>query len=196
MNPILSAALRRHARPLAALAVMLVLAAVHGAFFAPLAARHERVLRAAGGAADALDPGAGTPLLPPRVYAAVQENRIAAAEALALGNSGQLQVATLEELTAFADRAGLRVTLAEPGPVTQLPTAVEVRVKLRARGGYAEVLAFLDLALASGRLYALERYTLQEAGARQLQIELYAVSLRLKEAAPAAADSAPPGGAR
>lgn len=195
MNPILAAALRREVRPLAALAVMLALAVVHGALFAPLAARHERVLRAAGGAENALAPGAGSPL-PPRVYAVVQENRIPAAEALALGNSGQLQVATLEELTAFAERAGLRVTLAEPGPVTQLPTAVEVRVRLRARGSYAEVLAFFDLALASGRLYALERYTLQEAGGGQLQIELHAVSLRLKEPAPPPMTSAAPGGAR
>lgn len=184
VNPLLAAALRRHGKPLAMLVATLALGLVHGAWFVPLAQRQERALRALGGVPPSFDPAATRPVLPPRVYALAHGNTLPAAAALDQGSSGRLQVQALEELSSLASRAGLSVTLAEPGPVTQLPAAVEVRVRLRAVGGYAEVLALLDRMVASGHVYAVERQSLADAGAGRLQVELLAVRLMLKKAPP------------
>jgi hypothetical protein len=195
MNPLLAAALRRHIRPLIALALALLLEAAHAVAFAPLARRYDRVVRASGGTARALEPAAARPLMPPRVFALVRSNSIPAADALVRGSSGQLQVTALEELSALAAGAGLRVALAEPGPVTQLPASVEVRVRLRARGTYAHLTDFLDRAIGSGHVYGLERLAVQEGGDGLLSIELGAVRLILKQAPDSTHAGASPGSA-
>lgn len=180
VNPFLEAGLRRNWQLLGAALVLFVLLVLHMLVFVPTERRYSRAIRDLGGADAALDPWLGPAPLPPRVHALVAENAMADAELARRTASGQLAVMMLEDLSAMASRAGLKVTLSEPGPITPQPTRVEARVHLRVRGDYRQLVTFIAAMEASGRLYDLERYEVSGPGPGELQMDLWIARLFLK----------------
>lgn len=180
VNPVMSHLMRRNWPLLGAALVLLVLVALHGLVFVPTERRYARAIAALGGMDAVLDPNAGPVPMPPRVFALVAENALPEADLTRRVASGQLTVAVIEELAALATRAGLKVTLSEPGPVAPQPSRVEATVHLKVRGSYRQIVAFLDLMRDSGRIYDLDRYEILRAGP-ELQMELWAVRMLLRQ---------------
>lgn len=179
MNPILMATLRRHWQLAGGACVFLVLAVLHVLWFLPTAKRYQALLKAAN-QTDLMDPAQATPSVPPRLFALLEKNSLPGAQVTERGNSGQLTVAMLEDLTGLAAQAGLDVSLTEPGPVAPVGQAIELRAHLRLHGRYREFTDFVALLRRAGRLDALERFTLNASG-DALAIEVWVKRLVLKQ---------------
>jgi len=182
MNPILTASLRRQWRLLGAIAVLAVLVVLHVLWFLPTAERYVRAAKTLGPSA-VLDPVNASPLLPPRVFSFVSGNSLPQSVASERSTSGQLTVALIEELSALAGQNGLTITMSEPGAVTPTATMIDVRVHLRVRGGYRQMVAFLDAVQEDGHIYGVERYQIQGGDGDPLQLELWLTRLFLKQPA-------------
>ena len=178
MNPMLDASLRRNWKLIGAIGALLLLAALHVFWFLPTASRYAKVSKLLG--ADASRGAASAaPLMPPRVFSFVTGNTLPSS-ALEHGTSDQLSVSLIEELSALASQNGLTITLSEPGPVTPTTTMIDARVHLRVRGGFRQMVEFLDAVQAQGHVYGVERYQIEGGDGDPLQLELWLTRLFLK----------------
>ncbi len=184
MNPVLLATIRRHWQLAGGVAICLVLLGLHAFWFLPTVRRYEAAQKALQPFSGVESPGGGgsTVPLPPAVFSLVTLNSLPGREASEKGNSGQLTVTMLEDLTSLAQRAGSGVMLTEPGPVTTNKRTIELRAHLKLRGGYPEFVRFLDGIERSGKLDAIERFTLTRAGDEPM-IELWMKRLVLQRPA-------------
>lgn len=174
MNALTSARLRRQLPMFAAVATVAIFAAVHGFGFAPLAERYKRSLQTAatlGLMVDPQHPAAQMPLSP-RLFRLIADNSLPASEATMRSQSGELTAAMLQALSGVASRHGLETVVAEPGLLTQQNGTLELRAHLRLRGHYTELVSMLDELTRSGKLYAIERFSIQpsEAGAEDIEL--------------------------
>ena len=181
VSPLLEATMRRNWPMIGAAVILLVLLLLHALLFVPTTKRYARALQSVGGMAAVTNPALEPALMPPRVFALVTGNALAANVANERGSSGQLTVAMIEDLSAIANRIGLTVTLSEPGPVTPTPTMVEVRVHLRARGSYYSLVSYLHALESSGRIYGVDRYGIADVGGASLQMDVWVSRLVLKQ---------------
>ena len=178
MNPMLDASLRRNWKTLCAIAALLLLVALHVFWFLPTASRYVKVSKLLG--ADAgRDAATAAPLMPPRVFSFVTGNTLPP-NSVEHGTSDQISVSLIEELSALASQNGLTITLSEPGPVTPTMTMVDARVHLRVRGGFRQMVAFLDAVQTQGHVYGVERYLIEGGDGDPLQLELWLSRLFLK----------------
>ena len=181
MNPLMTASMRRQWPMLGAAGILVVLLLLHALLFVPTTKRYARAVQALGGMQAVIDPAQEPAPMPPRVFALVSENALAENVANERGQSGELTVGMVEDLSGIANRLGLAVTLSEPGPVTPTPKLLEVRVHLRMRGNYFEIVSFLHALEASNRIYGVERYAVTDAGNSNLQLEIWISRLVLKQ---------------
>jgi hypothetical protein len=181
MNPLMAASARRQWPLLGAAGILVVLLLLHVLLFVPTTKRYARAVQAVGGMQAVIDPAQEPAPMPPRVFAMVSENALDENAANERGQSGELGVAMIEDLSGIANRLGLAVTLSEPGPVTPTPKMVEVRVHLRTRGSYYEIVSFLHALEISNRIYGVDRYAITDAGNASLQLEIWVSRLVLKQ---------------
>ena len=179
MNPVLLATLRRHWQLVGGALIFLVLVVLHVLSFLPTAGRYQRVLKSADQGA-LIDPSRATPAVPPRLFALLAKNSLPGTLAAERGSSGQLTVSMLEDLTTLAAQAGLSVNLTEPGAVTPIDQAVELRAHLKLHGQYREFVDFVGLMSRAGRLDAIERFTIADPDGG-LTIEVWVKRLVLKQ---------------
>lgn len=182
MDPLLAQRLRAHWPVALAAAVLAAFLAVQAGVHAPLQARFERALGRAGSLGAVLDParGAVPAAIPPRVYTLLMENSAAGDEVDARAQAGTLGADLVQQLSSLATLQRLDVVVAEPGAVTQQPGWNEVRAHLRMRGSWAHWLAFLDAVSHSGRLLAIERFSISPAEGGALDIEVWIAGATLK----------------
>lgn len=180
MNPILIARLRRNWPVLGALALLGVFALVHATMFRPLVDRYRGALQRAGAMGAVFDPGRAEPTMPPRVFALITDNSMPAADADRRSQSGALGAELLQDLSQAASRRNLDVVVTEPGQSSQLTEGVQVRANLRMRGRYADFVAFLDDLARSGRLVAVERFSIRPTPTGEDEIELQVARFLLK----------------
>ena len=180
MNPILTATLRRNWQVVGAVAIVLVLMLLHAVWFTPTAARYQRAMKTLGGQQGLAQP---VPDIPPRMFALIKSNALPEREAVDRGNSGQLTVTMIGDLTALASASGLTTSQTEPGATTQLDRAVQLRAHLKLRGPYRAVARFLDSMSAAGKLDSIERFTIGRARDGSLLFELWVTRVVLKQKA-------------
>lgn len=180
MNPYLVERLRRNAPLVGAALALLVFLGVHLAVFGPTAARLQRATRRAEALGASMDPDRQPTLMPPRVVALVSENALPEAQALALGNSGELTADLLAEVTEIANRSGLDVMATEPGVAAQQGRAVHVRARVRARGSYVQLVRFLDALARGPRLISVDRFEMTAEQRGRQQIELWVTRYVIK----------------
>jgi hypothetical protein len=179
-SPPASEPLRRFWPALAAILVLALFSVVHSLVFSPLAGRYKQQLLDAGDMGAPLDPRLVLAPLPPRVTDMLRKNSLDEAEANRLSQSGFLATDLVRRLAGVATSAGIDVAASEPGSVSQTPGTVEVRVQIRLRGHYAQMVKLMD-ALASERaLYRIERLSLvpQPGGIVETKIEVARVFLK------------------
>ncbi|OGF13120.1 MAG: hypothetical protein A2W00_05425 [Candidatus Eisenbacteria bacterium RBG_16_71_46] len=180
MDPIRSARLRRHAAIIAAVAIFAVFLALQALTFGPLVARYRLATKRAADLGLVVDPARLPAALPPRVFALLAENGMSAAEAQERGESGALTAALLEDLTHMTAARDMQVVLTEPGPLMPLEGVVQVRAHLRVRCRHEAFVGLLDDLARSGRLYAIDRFTLQPAAGGWEVAELWISRALLK----------------
>ena len=180
MDPLLIVRLRSRWPLLLSGAVLLVFAIVHTLLFQPVAKRYQDALARAGAVGAALRGSEGAPALPPRVFTLLMTNSLPANEADQKGASGALGAELVQQLSAMAGRHGLEVVVAEPGVLSQMNSAVEVRAHLKVRGGYAGLVGLLDEMARGGRLILVERFSVLPATSGRYDIELWVSSCLLR----------------
>jgi len=179
VNPMLDASVRRYWKLIGAVTILALLVLLHVLWFLPTAARYARVSKVLGTDA-AHDVTEAAPMMPPRVFSLVTGNSLPPGTAADHGGTDQLSTALIEELSALASQNGLTITLSEPGPVTPTASMIDARVHLRVRGGYRQMVAFLDAVQAQGHLYGVERYQIAGGDGDPLQLELWLTRLFLR----------------
>lgn len=177
MNPVLAASLRRNWQLVGAVLIVVLLMLLHALWFVPTAARYQRALKTMGGQVLAQP----VPDIPPRMFALIRGNALPEREAVERGNSGQLTVTMVGDLTALASASGLATSLTEPGPTTQLERAVQLRAHLRLRGSYRAVARFLDSMSAAGKLDSIERFAITRGPDNTLLFEVWVTRVVLKQ---------------
>jgi hypothetical protein len=148
----------------------------------PLAERYQHAVREAvalGLMLDTAHPATRAPL-PPRVFTVLMTNSLPAAEADAQTQSGALAAEMVQRASSLAGQRGLEIVVAEPGPLTPQAGTVEVRAHLKLRGRYASFVGFLDDLASSGRLWALDRFTIVPTTGDRNDIEVFLSSCILK----------------
>ena len=180
IDPIQAAWLRRHWQFASATAVFVLFVVGHLLVFSPAAGRYRTALKQASDLGLSLEHGDFEPLMPPRVLALITENSMPSADATAQGGSGALTSALLEDLTRITARLGMVVTATEPDAVVQLTNAVQVRAHLRVECTYPQFMAFLDELSRSGKLIAVERFTLSAGERRRQKLDLWVTRHVLK----------------
>jgi hypothetical protein len=180
MSTLLQQGLRRNWKLAGALLAFLLFAIVHYLYFRPVASRYQTALTNAGGIEAVFNPGGTRPLLPPRVFALIAEQSLAPQDAIDRGGSGALGVVLLEDLGRLADRAGLRIQMSEPGPVTQQPLSVQIRAHLVLRGRYAQIVEFFDEIDRDESLLMVDQFRIVPADEGSDQLEIWITRLYLK----------------
>jgi hypothetical protein len=121
-----------------------------------------------------------TPAPSARVLSLLADNSLTPAAAEEQGTSGALTAGLLGEVTRLAANRGLEVLSTEQGLVTQLPGSVVVRAHFRLDGSYARFTGLLDDFARAGTLITLDRFTVEAAGSRTGNIEIWVSRLVLK----------------
>jgi len=183
MDPLRVALLRRHWPLVGAVGILVAFSLIHLAWFGPALRRYRNAVREAGQLGMSLDPGALAPMLPPRLFALISDNSLPAATVAEQSNSGTLTADLIGELNRRAAAHGLDVAMSEPGPVTQQTRYVLASAHLRLRGPYGGFVALVDDLAGSGRLLAVERFSMSPTPSGEAQIELYVSRCVLKRAA-------------
>jgi hypothetical protein len=169
IDPIQAAWLRRHWPFTGATIVFVVFMLGHVVVFNPAAQRYRAAIKQAAELGISIERGQQEPLMPPRVLAFISDNAMTTAEATSRGESGELTSALLEEVTRLTRAHGMEVIATEPDAVVQLSHAVQVRARLRVECSYPQFVAFLDTLSHSGKLIAVDRFTLSsEFGERRV----------------------------
>jgi hypothetical protein len=172
LPPVVAARLRRFRIPLVLVALLAIFHLASAQVFEPTARRYERAVgelskvglgeQAAGGAA----------VLPPRVYRLMADNSRPAAEVDRAGTSGRLVASFLESTTQLMTECGMEVTSTDPGTVIPAAREAEIRVEIRARAAYGEVVEFLDRLARAGKLIQVSRMSLLPDSPGQLEVQL------------------------
>jgi hypothetical protein len=173
IDPLQAAWLRRNWPFASATAVFLLFMAGHLAVFNPAAGRYRVAVKQASDLGLSLERGEFEPLMPPRVLALISENSLPSSEATSQGNSGALSSALLEDLTGLTGRLGMVVTATEPDAVVHLTQAVQVRAHLKVECTYPQFISFLDELSRSGKLIAVDRFTLTAGERRRHTLDLW-----------------------
>jgi hypothetical protein len=173
IDPLHAAWLRRNWPFAGASAVFILFMVGHLVVFNPVAGRYRAAVKQASDLGISLERGDFEPLMPPRVLALISENSLSSDEATAQGGSGTLTSALLEDLTRLIAKHGMVVTATEPDAVVQLTNAVQVRAHLRVSCTYAQFVAFLDELSRSGKLIAIDRFTLAMGERRRNTLDLW-----------------------
>lgn len=155
-----SARLRHIRMPLFLLLVLAVFVLANNILFEPTARRYERAVRQLGELGLGSQPGGGGRLLPPRLYRYMAENSRPAAQVTQMGTSGALGSGLLQTVTRLMTDCDIEVTGADPGGVVQSARTAQVRVELKARARYPQIVAFLDELARSGKLIQVDRLNL------------------------------------
>jgi hypothetical protein len=182
MDPVTGTRLRRQLPMFAAVVVGALFVLVHSVVFGPLAARYSSALataRSLGLSVDPAHPFATSPL-PPRVYALLMDNSLPVSEADARAQSGSLAAEVVQLISGIAARHGLEVVVAEPGTLTTQANSVELRAHLKLRGRYSDFVAMLDELAAGGRLWYVERFSMDSLDPHREDMELWISSCILK----------------
>jgi hypothetical protein len=180
MNPVVREALRRQWPVFGAVSLFVVFAAAHLMVFVPAARRYEAALKRAGdfGLAGA---NQSSQTLPPRVFALLTDNAVPGMQFIQGASSGVLTAGLLDDLNKRAAAHGLEVLVTEPGLLTQLPQAVQVRAHLKLRGRYTDFVTLLDDLSRSGSLTALDRFTLMPTESNREIVEVWMSRSILKQ---------------
>lgn len=171
---------RRNRQAVAALLLGLGFAAAHAAAFQPLLARYRGDVRQAADLGMPLEATPAAPAASARVIALLTGNSLESAAAEEQGASGALTASLLDEVTRLVAKCGLEVVATEQGLVTQLPSGVQVRARLRLRGRYAAFVELLGELSRSGSLVAVDRFTLQAGAGAGQDIDVWMSKLILK----------------
>ncbi|MEY4375304.1 MAG: Type secretion system protein subtype b [Candidatus Eisenbacteria bacterium] len=171
---------RRFAPALVAVAVLALFSLVHTLVFTPLANRYRLQLRAAGGIGASIDPSLRTAPIPVHVQELLTANSVPAVEASRLLESGGLATDLVRRLSEAADASGLTVVESTPGTTAQTTNSIEVRARLRLRGGYPQMLALLDRLDRDAPLERIERMSLQGGEQGVLELDLWVAQFLLK----------------
>lgn len=181
INPLLEATLRRQWPAVGAAMVFVLFTLVNLVWFRPLEQRYHRLVQQATRLGMAVDPESTPRAMSPALMALFAGNSMEPAAAEAEANSGQLTASLLADLTRLAARNGMEVLAADQGPVTQQPTAIQVRAHLRVQGQYRGLVGWLRDLASGGRLDGLERFAAgPPAGGRQT-FDLWVSRLILKQ---------------
>lgn len=180
MTPMLAATLRRHWPVIGAFAFLIPLTLIHQLWFRPAAQRYRVTLKQANELGMAFDPGVAPAILPPRLFALVVDNSLAPDEAVSSGNSGTLTAQLLEDATRLTAARGMQAIITEPGTVSQLPQSVQVRAHLKVRCRYDQFVGLLEDMAQSGKLIAVDRFTLASDSSSGEILELWVSRLILK----------------
>lgn len=180
MNPYWTQLARRNWQVLLAVALFAGFTIVHAAAFRPALERYRSATAQATRLGIPLDVPGAAPSPSARVLSLLAGNSLTPAAAEEQGTSGALTAGLLGEVTRLAADRGLEVLSTEQGLVTQLPGSVVVRAHFRLHGGYARFTGLLDDFARAGTLITLDRFTIEEAGARAGNIEIWVSRLVLK----------------
>lgn len=159
ISPLWVPVLRRFWPLLGALTLLVFMLATDRFVFQPMAQKYRKALKEASDVGLAID-DAPPAVLPPRLFALLTDNAMPAAEAQDQGNSGVLTAQLLEDLTGLARSRGVQVISTEPGPVSQLPRAVQVRAHLKLRCTYSSFVGYLSELDQSEKLLAIDRFAM------------------------------------
>lgn len=184
MNPILTAGLRRRLLLIATGIGFIIFTLVHQLWFRSTAERYSRALKEATELGMALDPDQNPRLMPPRLFALVNQNSRTTKDAQEAAGSGTLTAEFLGDLTQLMSRRGVQVLSTEPAPMTQDPRSVQVRAHVRAHCHYADFVALLDDMAHDPRLMAIDRFSVVPDPSGMLTVELWASRLILKSGRP------------
>jgi hypothetical protein len=160
ISPLWTTTVRNYWPLIGALLIFVVLSISDQVWFRPMARRYEAAVKQATELGLSVDANNIPPVLPPRLFSVLTDNSLTAAAAQDQGNSGVLTAQLMEEITALASRHGMRIVSTEPGTVSQQPQAVQVRAHLRLRCRYGQLLTLLDDLAQTGKLIAIDRFTL------------------------------------
>ena len=176
-------ALRRRWPWISAAAALVVFTSFHFIVFGAAVRSYQRALAKAEDVGLVLGPARPALMLPARVYALVTANAMAEGLTEERGNSGALASDLLADISEIAGKHGMDVVLTEPGVITQKPSSVEIHAHFRLACTYAQLIAFLDELARSGRLFAVERFSLVLRDRGRADLELWISRLVLKQAA-------------
>ena len=183
MDPLRVAMLRRHWPLVGAVGILVTFSLLHVAWFGPALNRYRNAVREAGRLGMSLDPGALAPMLPPRLFALISDNSLPATTVAEQSNSGTLTADLIGDINRRAAAHGLDVGMSEPGPVTQQAGYVVSSAHFRVRGSYGEFVALVEDLAGSGRLLAVERFSMSPTPSGEAQIDLYVSRCVLKRSA-------------
>ena len=181
MNPVLAAQLRRQWPLVSAAAVFLLFTLLHLAAFQPALRRYQAALKQAGEIGVSLDMDSAPPMMPARVFALLSDNSLPAAAAERQGGSGELTANLLDDISRLASKHGMDVIATEPGAITKLPRAVQVRAHVRVNCSFGEFVAFLDDLSRSGRFIAVDRFSLLSVATGGRMLDLWVTRYVLKQ---------------
>lgn len=181
INPLWLAEARRQWPLVGAIILFIAFMFVHQFFFSPTAARYERALARATELGLALDPNDSPQVVPPRVFALLTDNAMDAREARRQGDSGALGASLLADLSEIVRHSDLEIVVAEPGATTQQNNSVVARAHLRLRGSYDDFVAFLGSLATDGRLYGVDRFSVQPTSGRDQVFEIWLSRYILKQ---------------
>lgn len=160
LPPRIRARLRRVRVPLMLLLVLAVFYVANMAVFEPTARRYERAVRQLGDVGLGSQPGGRGRVLPPRLYRYMAENSRPPEDVSKMAASGGLASSLLETATHLMTDSGIEVTATDPGNVVQTPRMAQVRVEVKARARYGQIVSFLDQLSRSGKLIQVDRLSL------------------------------------
>jgi hypothetical protein len=172
MNPVWAAALRRHWTVLLSVALLAVLSAVHLLWFQPSAQRYAAVVKNASDMGMALDPDRMPKLVPPRLFALINQNSRPEKEILEATSSGSLTAEFIGDLSQVMERRGIQVLSSEPGPMSQGDRSVQVRAHMRVRCHYSDFVGLLDDLTHDQRLIGIDRLSAASDATGTLSLEL------------------------
>jgi len=181
MNPLVAATLRRHWPVLGAVSVLIVFFAVDQLWFQPAARRYGRALKQADELGMALTPESTPAFLPPRLFALFTDNTMSSQEAVNLGNSGTLTAQLLEDITNLTVARGLQVLVTEPGAVSQQPQSAQVRAHVKLRCRYDQFVLVLEDMTRSGKLFAVDRFSISPDASGSEILDLWVSRMILKQ---------------
>lgn len=181
MNPVLAATLRRHWPLAGAVAIFLVFSIADQLWLEPLLRRYRTAIDRAAEIGMTVDPASSPPIVPPRLFALIADNAMAAAEAQEQGSSGALTADLLGDLNTRMRAHGIHVLVAEPGTVTQQPHSTQVSARLRLRCRYPQFVALLDDIARGSRLLAVDRFTIGSQGDGPMTVEVWISRYILKQ---------------
>lgn len=156
------------------------------AFYRPARTRLQQAVQGAKTIGLSLDPSQRPIIAPTSVQEFVAANSLSESDAASGVQSGLLTANLIEETTSLASQSGLVVTATEPGLAAQQSGGVIVRVVVRARGTYSELLHYLDGLAAGPHLLTVDQFKVISGSGPEIGIEIAVSRHILKRTKPGA----------